>query len=798
MKAIIMAGGEGSRLRPLTSFLPKPMVPVMGIPVMEHIIHLLKRHDIRDIGVTLRFMPDCIKQYFKDGNKFGVNITYFVEDSPLGTAGSVKNAEDFLDDTFLIISGDALTDINLSDAVSFHKKKKAAATLVLSRVKNPLDYGIVVTDQNGRVMQFLEKPKWSEVFSDTANTGIYIMEPYVLNLFRHGENFDFGKDLFPLMLERGEKLSGYVSDGYWCDIGDIDTYLRCHYDVLDKKIDIGISAYEVGNHMWISENSNISPTAQISSPVYIAEGVRIADNVKIEPYSVICENAVINENAVVRGSIVEKNAVIGGHTVLDSCIIDSGAQIKKYCYVGNESIVGSKTEIGERVHINPSIKIWNNKIIDDDITVSSNLVSETHYGKNLFSEREILGEFNVNITPELILKLAAVYAGLCSNGKFAVSSGDNRASKLLYHAAIGGVLSAGATVYELGSSVCNITRAAVTQYKLSGGIHIQASDNSVMVELLNDKGANIQKDVQRKIELLLSRGDFSRCEYKDIKGIFDIRNFNAVYMQNLMKSFSFHYSAKMLCNVDSKRLESIITGICKHIKTQLGTLHLDMNNRQNIEKLKKIILKHNFEITASVAKSGMDITLFDEKGNLVSEDMLTVIKARIILEESKAKTVYVPISAPNIIETVAKKYGGQVVRTKTSLVDMMTAMSDDRLQFMINFDAVFALFKICEYLNAHNMTLSMLCADIPDFYMTKKEVICPSDLKGEVIRSLIQKNQDKHLELSEGVKIFTDKGWALIIPDNSRSVCKIITQGVSAEFSNELADFYADEINKMR
>lgn len=207
MKAIIMAGGEGSRLRPLTCDRPKPLVPVLGKPIMEYGIELLKKHGIKDIGVTLQYLPNAIIDYFGDGSKWGVNLQYFLEEVPLGTAGSVKNAETFLDESFLVISGDALTDFNLSEIIAFHFKKQSLATIVLTVVSNPLEYGIVITDSANNITSFLEKPGWGEVFSDTVNTGIYVFEPDILKLIPEKTVFDFSKDLFPKILAKNGKCS---------------------------------------------------------------------------------------------------------------------------------------------------------------------------------------------------------------------------------------------------------------------------------------------------------------------------------------------------------------------------------------------------------------------------------------------------------------------------------------------------------------------------------------------------------------------------------------------------------------
>ncbi|WP_313562280.1 nucleotidyltransferase family protein, partial [Ruminiclostridium cellobioparum] len=226
MKAIIMAGGEGSRLRPLTCDLPKPMVPVLNKPVLEHTIELLKNYGIKEIGITLMYHPQIIKDYFGSGKNLGVKITYFIEESPLGTAGGIKNAESFLDEPFIVISGDSITDLNLEMAVEYHREKNSLATIILSKVDDPLEYGVVLTDGTGRITGFLEKPSWGELFSDTVNTGTYILEPEILNYIDADKNLDFSRDLFPRLLSASKKMYGYVAPEYWCDMGDIRSYIK--------------------------------------------------------------------------------------------------------------------------------------------------------------------------------------------------------------------------------------------------------------------------------------------------------------------------------------------------------------------------------------------------------------------------------------------------------------------------------------------------------------------------------------------------------------------------------------------
>ncbi|WP_078545656.1 nucleotidyltransferase family protein [Litchfieldia alkalitelluris] len=236
MKGVIMAGGKGTRLRPLTYHMPKPMVPLLHTPVMEYCIELLKKHQITEIAVTTGYLGEDIKQYFGNGSKWGIDLLYFDEISPLGTAGSVKNAEAFLDEPFVVISGDVLTDFDLTEAISYHQEKQAVLTILMKKVQNPSQYGIMTTNEEGKVCRFLEKPKENEIFSHFINTGIYIVDPILFSYIPIGECYDFSKDLFPKLLEQNAKVYGYLVNGYWSDIGSFPQYKQTRFDLLNDRV----------------------------------------------------------------------------------------------------------------------------------------------------------------------------------------------------------------------------------------------------------------------------------------------------------------------------------------------------------------------------------------------------------------------------------------------------------------------------------------------------------------------------------------------------------------------------------
>ena len=236
MKAVILAGGLGTRLLPLTETTPKPLVPLQNKPVMEYSIELLKKHGITDIIVTICYLSEKIKNYFGDGSKWGVNITYVEERQPLGTAGCVKFAKEFLEDTFIIISGDALTDFDLQKGIQFHEEKDALMTIFMAKTKNPTYYGIMKVNDEGKIIAFKEKPKSNEVFSNIVNTGIYVVNPKIFSYFPQKETIDFSKEILPILLQNGSKIVGYLAEGYWIDIGNHSQYEQAKEDLKQNKV----------------------------------------------------------------------------------------------------------------------------------------------------------------------------------------------------------------------------------------------------------------------------------------------------------------------------------------------------------------------------------------------------------------------------------------------------------------------------------------------------------------------------------------------------------------------------------
>lgn len=808
MKAIIMAGGEGSRLRPLTCDLPKPMVPIMNVPIMEHIIVLLKAHGITDIGVTLMYLPQKIKDYFGNGTNLGVNISYFIEDTPLGTAGSVKNAEDFLDETFIVISGDSLTNMDITKAVEYHKSKESKATLVLTRVDVPLEYGVVIVDKKGSITGFLEKPSWGEVFSDTVNTGTYILEPEVLKYIPKDKKVDFSQELFPLLLAKKEPMFGHIMTDYWCDIGDLQAYLQAHYDILEGKINVNINANEIQKGVWIGNGTMIEQDAQINPPCFIGENCRIGSKAIIDSLCVIGNNNVIEHGVSVKRSVLWNNDYIEHGSQIRGSIFCNKVNLKHYVHTYESTVIGDNCVINERAIIKPDVKIWPQKTVDSFATVDRNIIWGSKHSKSIFGENGLSGIINVDISPEFATRLGAAYGSIFKKGsKVVVSSTTSNSARMFKHAFISGILSVGVEVFNMSSLLTPLSRHAITFLSVEGGIHIKISDgnpNKLKVDFMDSKGASISRVTERKIENSFSREDFKRCSGEEISRLNNITDFKNYYVRSILNEVdveAIRNDAPKICVVSPS---DFVISIVVPMLTDLGckVASFSSANLNEIDTIVDEIKDNNASFAAFIDSNGETLVLIDKVGNVVKDDLFLSLTSLITFKTAPDSKMVVPITAPSIIESIAEKHKGKVVRTKTSPQAVMEQMLNHNLfknrenmnQFLLNFDALAGLVKIIEFLCLTDTSLTDALKEIPEFYVSKKKTFCPWELKGRVMRTLITEKNGEKIELLDGVKFILQNGWALILPDADMPLCRVYSEGETPDIADTISDKYLEKI----
>jgi mannose-1-phosphate guanylyltransferase / phosphomannomutase len=803
MRAVLMAGGSGTRLRPLTCDLPKPMVPVLNRPIAEHIINLLKRHRITEVIATLHYLPDVIRDYFHDGSDFGVQMTYAVEeDQPLGTAGCVKNIAELLDKTFLVISGDCITDFDLSAAIHFHKRHHSKATIVLTRVPNPIEFGVVITDEDGQIKRFLEKPSTSEIFSDTVNTGIYILEPEVLEFLPANQESDFSKDLFPLLLDKGIPMYGYIAEGYWCDVGHLDAYREAQYDGLCGKVKLDKAYQErkpyVGESgIWIGQNTYIDPTAEIEAPVLIGHNSRIGARVQIEGGTVIGDNVTIGTEANLKRPIIWNGAIVGDEAQLSACILARGTRVDRRAQVLEGAVVGSLSTVGEESLVSPGVRVWPSKQIESGATLNINLIWGQRATRNLFGQRGVSGLANIDITPEFAVKLGAAYGSTLKPGAQVAVSRDQRSiARMVSRSFIAGLMSVGVHVQNLEATAIPITRTVISTLPVVGGVHIRIHPerpDHILIEFLDLKGINISKAQEKKIEGAYFKEDLRRAQIDEIG--------NMAYPSQVMDiystSFEKHLTTQAIRHSNSKVVIDYVYAVSGAVLPQLlakfGCDAVVLNaslNQTGVSSVERETLLHqlghvvealkaNFGV--QVSGNGEQLILVDETGTPIRGELLTALMVDMILTANPRGTVVVPVDTSSAVEQIARRHDGKVVRTKANPSALMEACQTNshvvlggsaEMGFIFpqlhpGFDAMFCIAKLIEMLTIQERSLGTISEDLPMVYHKTQTVRCPWTIKGALMRYLVETHPADCLELIDGVKIcsLTEDSWVLLLPD---------------------------------
>jgi mannose-1-phosphate guanylyltransferase/phosphomannomutase len=817
-----MAGGKGTRLRPLTCDRPKPMVPLANRPMMEHIVRLLADHGYRDIAVTMFYLPEVIKAYFGDGSPWGVNLSYYVEETPLGTAGSVMNAAGFFEDTFLVISGDALTDFDLREAVQFHKENNAMVTILLTKVEAPLEYGVVITDAQGRIRQFLEKPSWGEVFSDTVNTGIYILEPEIFQYIPPGQPYDFSKDLFPRLLAAGCPMYGYVASGYWSDIGNLEQYRQSHYDLLAGKIRLQLPGREVSPGVWAEANVHIDPTAQIQGPILIGQNTWIGPGAQIEGYSVLGANCIVDGGASLKRTLVWDHGYIGHDSQLRGAILCSKVRIKDRAAAYEGVVIGDGSTVGKEAVLRPGVKVWPGKSIDSGSTIADSLVWGSRWSRSLFGSQGIHGLVNVDLTVELAGKLgAALGAIMPPKSQLVVGADSYRPSRMLKRAFIAGLLSTGIDVFDLGTTTTPVARHAVVASGAQGGVHIHLlpqDPRCALFKFFDERGLNFDKNQERKLENSFFCEDFRRAPAEGIGDLAFLPRIAEHYVDELLGGIDVDRITKarfrIVVDYHGTTLSLLLPAFLERLGCQAEVIEGEEGEGTrgaqqflfDVGQLAQRVVASGAHLGIAVDNSGERLILVDELGNVITDELFLAIISLLAFKGGEGGTIAVPVTASGAIEKLAAQYKGRVIRTKANPRSVMEKAIEEKIflgrrglpHFQLVFDAIVSLGKVLELMALDGVSLSALVAQIPQFYMQQETIPCPWEDKGKVMRKLIEATAREKVELIDGVKVHHDRGWTLILPDGEEPVFRIYSEGDSPEEADALLQAYMGKIEEMR
>jgi mannose-1-phosphate guanylyltransferase / phosphomannomutase len=825
MKAVVMAGGEGSRLRPLTINRPKPMVPIVDRQVMAHIIELLKIHGITEIVVTVQYLANVIQDHFGDGSSYGVKIDYSLEEQPLGTAGSVKNAEHLLQEPFLVISGDALTDFDLTRIIAFHTESGADATITLTRVPNPLDYGVIIVDERGSVRQFLEKPSWGEVFSDTVNTGVYMLNPDVFRHIERGKFTDWSKDVFPKMLRSGDALMGYIAEGYWTDVGTIEEYMRASRDYMSGKVNLPRVGHRAFDDVWLDSDAEIAPDAQFHGPVYLGHGAKIKGGAIIHGPTAIRDYTIVDSRVTVDRSIIWRNSYIGERAELRGAIVLRQCNIKSRAVLFEGVVVGDQTIINSGAVIGANVKIWPSKEVDEGATISSSIIWGSQGRRVLFGRSGISGLVNIDLTPEFCAKLGAAFGATLPRGSTVTTNRDaHYTPRMLKRAMIAGLPSAGIHVADLESLPLPVARFVTHASGAAGGVHVRLSplDNRVVdIKFFDSEGLDIDTTTERKVEGVFFREDYRRVYLDEIGRITKPEGLDALYTEAFFKALrpealqAIARNFSLVIDYANANASTVLPNILRRLEVNMVELNANMDDTRlvqttqefeaGMERLARITPVLDAKMGVRIDSGGEKLFLVDEAGRrLPGMQALAAITA-LAMSVGGGGTVAVPVTAPRAFEEIAARYGGKIVRTRATIGALMRTAASNRDMLLLgdgggNYifpgfypiaDGLFGIVKIMELLTLRGAGLSEVVRELPRYYMSQARVPCRWEYKGKVMRILNQQYQDRKPEQVDGVKIDLGGEWVLILPDPDGPFFHIIAEGTSEEQARVLTEKYA-------
>ena len=816
MKAVVMAGGEGTRLRPLTSNQPKPMVPVVGKPCMEHIVELLLTHGMEDVIVTVAFLPQAIRSYFGDGESLGVNIEYSVEESPLGTAGSVRLASGKLDDTFVVISGDALTDVNLEKVVDFHRERKAAVTIGLKSVENPLEFGIVVTDDEGRIERFLEKPSWGQVFSDTINTGIYVLEPEVLRHIPTDRPYDFSKELFPLLLEMGRPLYGYVFEEYWQDIGNIDQFRQANFDALDGAVDLKIPGIRLRGNVWLGESVELDDLEQIEAPAFVGNYSRILPGATVAPYSVLGSSVTLREQARTSRSVVDSSTYIGRSAMIEGAIIGRGCDIGSHALIQEGAAIGDEVSLGSQSVIHPGVRIYPNKDVETGSQVTESLIWESRAPSRLWGREGVSGLMNVDITPEVAVRLAASLGTALKRGDRVVCSRDAPPGcRMIKRAMIAGLNSTGVDVADLRVLPAAVNRHLLKTESFDAGFHVGVSYTDpeiVEISFFEHPGIQLTSSMQKEIEKHFSRLELRRAAHNAIGAVSYPARVRETYAQDLLTTLDRaairERSFRIVVDYGYSAASYVLPLVLGPLGVEAISAHAFVSDsaaagsstlRESIGQAKRLVPAVGADFGAVFDRAGERLFVIDERGREIAVEQTLLLFLRLLGSNGRRGKLAFPITVTSEVDRMAKGTGLEVVRTPASIAELTQYAAQDGVvfagalgggyvfpEFMPAYDAVASLCNLLELLAPTTKPVSELVGELPVSTLVHRQLACPWAMKGLVMRVLSERLRDQNLDLTDGIKVFEKRGWAQVLPDPDEPVVHIYAEGKTEEDSRAL------------
>ncbi len=815
-----MAGGAGTRLRPLTTAVPKALLPIVGEPMLARVIHLLGRHKVDRCVVTLQHQASVVLKYFSVDHLDDVALRFLTEPRPLGTAGSVRYAQSWLaDDDVLVISGDCLTDMDLTALHARHRETDADVTIAVARRDDPRSFGVVSMAEDGRVESLVEKPSWGEVAGDVVNTGVYVVHPRVLDLISVDSPSDWAVDVIPALLQAGARVHGHLTQGYWEDVGTLGSYMAAQRDVLDRRVDLGIDAFEVSPGVMIATGAEVSPYADLRPPVYIGPFAKVEAEAVVGPYTVVGTNALIRSRSVVDHCVLHPNVFVGNDADLRGAIVGRASEVRHAVRLLEGAVIADGCTVMDGAVVGTDVAVYPGKTIDEGSVVDESVVWESPAQRQVFGDSGVRGIVNVDMTPERIVRLAAAFATTLPKGAtVSVGRDHSRAARALNRALAGALTAAGLNVRDLRAVTTALVRNDTARYS-AGGVILRTTPgrpDSIDVLFLNERGGEVSTQQREAIDRVFTRKEFRRPLTADIGDISTPHRVLDDYANDVAAEINLDAirvgHPRLVLDAGGGPGVNVLSMMMGRVGTDVLTLGaaLDENAAADqapardaaLRRLAGLVVSSGAHLGARIGPAGERLSVVDELGRVIDDGRMLLILLDLVAANRHSGVVAIPVTASRLAEQVAAYHGVGVRRIGAGSAALAAVAGqadailagDGRGRFVLPAvgpgpDAVAALMMLLALMVGTELTLSQLNARIPATSVVSRTVTVPWHRRAAVMRTVRESAGDRDLDTLDGVRILeADGSWCLVLPADDQALLTCYAEAADALTAVRLLD----------
>lgn len=746
MKAVVMAGGQGSRLRPLTAELPKPMLKVCGRPLLEYIFELLADAGVDEAWVTLQYKPTAITNHFRSGSFAGIKLNFVTEQVPLGTAGGVKNAVGAVDDDFIVISGDALCDIDLASAVEHHRRKGAEATIITRKVEDPREYGLADMDAEGQVRGFVEKPGWQDAFTDVVNTGIYIISGLCCKNIPDGF-CDFAKDVFPALV-KNKTLYAYRAEGYWTDIGDPGSYMRAQRDVLAGKVKCRIAGEMFGGCYF--KDKKPEGNFVMEAPCYIGSGVVIGDGAIIGQNSVIEDGAHIGARARTSGSLIMQGASLGESSLTRNCIVCTLGGVGRNATAAAGSVIGPRSLLGDDAVLGEDVVLSEFEVVPDE-TIVVETPGQEQAAPPVLGDDCLVGRLGSSITLQMCISLGQSLAGIYGGKPICVADDGMNVSYIHKQALVCGILSCGGQVYDTGVMFGGQLRFSAEESGCEMGVLVGGYGLGIKFVFVS---GGMPKALAKELAQIISQPSHPSCS-------------EVVRMPEIMSGIAALWENRLVGSLISRRIEFAGSFACRNTVVAETAAKIFMGLGGTSDK----------SVLFSFSPDGGSVEVKQEGRTVATNEQLMAVCAAADFE--RGCDIIVPQGAPRVLEKIAAMHGRRVFRQPYCPETVIWSN-----------DAVSLLMYAVSCTGTLERLLEAL-AGLPGMGVYVKEVKTDSS-SAAILGEMIGRGDCVRQE--RGVTLKSDDGWVTVTPSCDGKSVNVLTEAASVEAAQELCGGFEEWI----